>query len=86
MKGSHNSPIMVLVKSSYFCLGELFTRKGSEALAQLQVGAEFSQTLMKAIEYNSKHNNTMNIYQFDRSRTTFTVEELATMPGSRQQN
>ncbi|KAL4366041.1 hypothetical protein AHAS_Ahas07G0166400 [Arachis hypogaea] len=46
---------MALVKSSYFRLGELFARKGSEALAQLQVGAEFSQTLMKAIEFNSKH-------------------------------
>ncbi|XP_016199032.1 uncharacterized protein LOC107639997 [Arachis ipaensis] len=42
MKGSHNLPITALVKSSYFCLSELFARKGSEALAQLQVGAEFS--------------------------------------------
>ncbi|KAL4371089.1 hypothetical protein AHAS_Ahas06G0130900 [Arachis hypogaea] len=41
--------------------GELFTRKDSEALAQLQVGAKFSQTLMKAIEFNSKHINTMNV-------------------------
>ncbi|XP_057733951.1 uncharacterized protein LOC130949170 [Arachis stenosperma] len=86
MKGSRNLPITALVKSSYFRLGELFARKGSEALAQLQVGAEFSQTLMKAIEFNSKHVNTMNVYQFDRSRTNFTVEELAAVPGSRQQN
>ncbi|XP_057733051.1 uncharacterized protein LOC130948349 [Arachis stenosperma] len=86
MKGSCNLPIMALVKLSYFHLGELFARKGSEALAQLQVGAEFSQTLMKAIEFNSKHVNTMNIYQFDRSRTNFMVEELAAVPGSRQQN
>ncbi|XP_016168783.1 uncharacterized protein LOC107611360 [Arachis ipaensis] len=33
MKGSHNLPIITLVKSSYFYLGELFARKGSEALA-----------------------------------------------------
>ncbi|QHO44859.1 uncharacterized protein DS421_6g174310 [Arachis hypogaea] len=62
MKGSRNSPITALVKSSYFRLGELFARKGSEALAQLQVGAEFSQTLTKAIEFDSKHINTMNVY------------------------
>ncbi|XP_016170579.1 uncharacterized protein LOC107613201 [Arachis ipaensis] len=49
----------------------------SEALAQLQVGVEFSQMLMNVIEFNSKHVNTVNVYQFDRSRTTFTVEELA---------
>ncbi|XP_015953160.1 uncharacterized protein LOC107477624 [Arachis duranensis] len=41
---------------------------------------------MKAIEFNSKHINTMNAYQFDRSRTSFTVEELAAVPRSRQQN
>ncbi|KAL4304928.1 uncharacterized protein LOC107646305 [Arachis ipaensis] len=86
MKGSHNLPVTALIKSSYFRLGKIFARKGSEALAQLQVGAEFSQTLMKAIEFNSKHINTMNIYQFDRLRTSFTVEELAAVPGSRQQN
>ncbi|XP_015959957.1 uncharacterized protein LOC107483859 [Arachis duranensis] len=62
MKGSRNSPITVLVKSTYFRLREFFARKGSEAFAQLQVGAEFSQTLMKAIEFNSKHINTMNVY------------------------
>ncbi|RYR00913.1 hypothetical protein Ahy_B06g079791 [Arachis hypogaea] len=78
--------ITALVKSSYFQLGELFARKGSEVFAQLQVGAEFSQTLMKAIEFNSKHINTMNVYQFDRLRTSFTVEELAAVPGPRQQN
>ncbi|KAL4288307.1 hypothetical protein AHAS_Ahas19G0273100 [Arachis hypogaea] len=77
MKGSRNSPITTLVKSSYFRLGELFARKGSEALTQLQIGAEFSQTLVKTIEFNSKHVNTMNVYQFDRLRTNFTVEELA---------
>ncbi|XP_057719757.1 uncharacterized protein LOC130934184 [Arachis stenosperma] len=70
MKGSRNFFITALVKSSYFRLGELFARNDSEALAQLQVGAEFSQTLMK----------------FDRSRTTFTVGELAAVPESRQQN
>ncbi|XP_025678937.1 uncharacterized protein [Arachis hypogaea] len=86
MKGSRNSPITTLVKSSYFRLGELFARKGSEALTQLQIGAEFSQTLVKTIEFNSKHVNTMNVYQFDRLRTNFTVEELAAVPGSRQQN
>ncbi|RYR39114.1 hypothetical protein Ahy_A09g044550 [Arachis hypogaea] len=59
-------------------------RKGFEALAQLQVSGEFSQTLMKAIEFNSKHVNTMNVYQFDRSRTNFTVEELAAVLGSKQ--
>ncbi|XLU66208.1 hypothetical protein S245_025261 [Arachis hypogaea] len=41
---------------------------------------------MKAIEFNSKHVNNMNVYQFDRSRINFTVEELAAVPGSRQQN
>ncbi|XP_029149635.1 uncharacterized protein [Arachis hypogaea] len=86
MKGSRNLPITALIKSSYFRLGELFARKGSEALAQLQVSAEFSQTLMKAIESNSKHVNTMNVYQFDRSRSNFTVEELTAVSGSRQQN
>ncbi|XP_016192045.1 uncharacterized protein LOC107632919 [Arachis ipaensis] len=35
MKGSRNLPITALVKSRYFRLGELFARKGSEALAQL---------------------------------------------------
>ncbi|XP_025678700.1 uncharacterized protein [Arachis hypogaea] len=84
MKGSRNLPITALVNSSYFRLGELFARKGSEALAQLQVGAKFSQTLMKAIEFNSKYVNTMNVYQFDRSRRNFTVEELAAVSGSRQ--
>ncbi|KAL4390215.1 hypothetical protein AHAS_Ahas03G0122800 [Arachis hypogaea] len=67
MKGFRNLPITALVKSSYFCLGELFARKGSEALA---------------IEFNSKHVNTMNVYQFDRSRSNFTVEELAAVSGS----
>ncbi|XP_029153244.1 uncharacterized protein [Arachis hypogaea] len=86
MKGCRNLPIMALVKSIYFRLGELFARKGSEALAQLQVGAKFSQALMKAIEFNSKHINTMNVYQFDRSRTNFTIKELAAVPGSKQQN
>ncbi|KAL4320646.1 hypothetical protein AHAS_Ahas14G0031300 [Arachis hypogaea] len=42
--------------------------------------------LMKAIEFNSKHVNTMNVNQFDWSRTMFTVEELAAVLGSRQQN
>ncbi|QHN88980.1 uncharacterized protein [Arachis hypogaea] len=86
MKDFRNFPITALVKSSYFRLGELFARKGCEALAQLQVGAEFSQTLIKAIEFNSKHVNTMNFYQFDRSRTNFTIEELAAVSGSRRQN
>ncbi|XP_057719828.1 uncharacterized protein LOC130934258 [Arachis stenosperma] len=39
-----------------------------------------------AIEFNLKHVNTMNVYQFDQSKTNFTVEELAAVPGSRQQN
>ncbi|RYR73499.1 hypothetical protein Ahy_A02g007866 [Arachis hypogaea] len=51
-------------------------KKGFEALAQLQVDAEFSWMLMKAIEFNSKHVNTMNVYQFDRSRTNFTALHL----------
>ncbi|XP_016177854.1 uncharacterized protein LOC107620159 [Arachis ipaensis] len=37
MKGSRNFPITGLVRSTYFRLGELFSRKGSEALAQLQL-------------------------------------------------
>ncbi|KAL4398266.1 hypothetical protein AHAS_Ahas01G0274700 [Arachis hypogaea] len=41
---------------------------------------------MKVIEFNSKHMNTMNVYQFDRSKTNFMVEELAAVSGSRQQN
>ncbi|KAL4356141.1 hypothetical protein AHAS_Ahas09G0057000 [Arachis hypogaea] len=41
---------------------------------------------MKVIKFNLKHVNTMNVYQFDRSRMNFMVEELATVPGSRQQN
>ncbi|XP_029154676.1 uncharacterized protein [Arachis hypogaea] len=86
IKGSRNLQFTALVKSSYFCLGEIFSRNGSKALAQLQVGAKFSQTLMKVIEFNSKYVNTMNVYQFDQSRTNFTIEELAAVPGSRQKN
>ncbi|XP_072084703.1 uncharacterized protein [Arachis hypogaea] len=86
MTGSRNLSITSLVKSTYFWLGELFARKGSEALAQLQVGVKFLQTLMKDIEFNSKHINSMNLYQFDRSRTSYTVEVLAAVPGFRQQN
>ncbi|QHO43511.1 uncharacterized protein DS421_5g163370 [Arachis hypogaea] len=86
IKESRNLPITAPVKSSYFRLGELFARKRSEALAQLQVGVEFSQTLMKVIEFNSKRVNTMNVYPFNQSRTNFTVEELAAVLGSRQQN
>ncbi|KAL4286201.1 hypothetical protein AHAS_Ahas19G0062500 [Arachis hypogaea] len=77
MKATHNLSITVLVKSTYFRLDKLFARKGTEVQAQLQVGA---------IEFNSKHVNTMNVYQFDRLRTTFTMEKLAVVPGSMQQN
>ncbi|XP_025616556.1 uncharacterized protein [Arachis hypogaea] len=76
MKAIRNLSITALVKSTYFRLGELFARKRTEAQAQVQVGDEFSQTFVKTIEFNSKHVNTMNVYQFNRLRTIFTVEEL----------
>ncbi|KAL4365351.1 hypothetical protein AHAS_Ahas07G0097400 [Arachis hypogaea] len=60
MKATDNLLITTLLKSTYFRL----------------VGAEFSRTLVKAIEFNSKHLNIMNIYQFDYFKTTFTVKEL----------
>ncbi|KAL4380299.1 hypothetical protein AHAS_Ahas04G0019600 [Arachis hypogaea] len=41
---------------------------------------------MKAIKFNSKHVNTMNVYHFNWSRTIFTFEELAAVPRSIQQN
>ncbi|MED6179357.1 hypothetical protein PIB30_116323, partial [Stylosanthes scabra] len=55
MKATRNLPVTALVKSTYFRLGEFFARKGEEAHAQLQAGAEFSEKLIKAIEFNSKH-------------------------------
>ncbi|KAL4370834.1 hypothetical protein AHAS_Ahas06G0105400 [Arachis hypogaea] len=51
IKGSRNLQFTALI----------FSRNGSKALAQLQVGAKFSQTLMKVIEFNSKYVNTMNV-------------------------
>ncbi|MED6184717.1 hypothetical protein PIB30_050216 [Stylosanthes scabra] len=71
--------------ATYFHLGELFARKGLEANAQLQAGEEVSQVLIKAIEFNSKHMNTMNVCLFDRWRSKSTVEECASLPGQRAQ-
>ncbi|RYR10646.1 hypothetical protein Ahy_B05g079112 [Arachis hypogaea] len=54
-RATRNLSIIALVKSTYFRLGKFFTRKDKEAQSLPQM------TLVKAIEFNSKHVNIMNI-------------------------
>ncbi|MED6188680.1 hypothetical protein PIB30_088144 [Stylosanthes scabra] len=73
MKSTRNLPITALVKSTYYRLSELFYRKGLEARAQLQVGNEFSQWLLKAIKFNSKARGKQGVIEFCWGRGNVTV-------------
>ena len=46
LKGTHNLPIIVVVKSTYFRFAALFVKKEREAEAQLASGQVFSQALI----------------------------------------
>ncbi|XP_057748047.1 uncharacterized protein LOC130967247 [Arachis stenosperma] len=81
LKGVRNLLVCSLVKATYGRLAELFVRKGREAEAQLGIGQQFSQHLVKCIETNLKTARCFTVTLYDRDNSEYTVAET-TLTGS----
>ncbi|XP_015964971.1 uncharacterized protein LOC107488713 [Arachis duranensis] len=75
LKGVRNLPVYSLVKATYERLAELFIRKGRVAEAQLGIGQQFSQHLIKCIEANLKTVRCFTVTLYHRDNFEFTVAE-----------
>nr|XP_025635766.1 uncharacterized protein LOC112729835 [Arachis hypogaea] len=76
LKGARNLPVTALVRSSFYRLNELFTRKSTEAHERRRNGFTYSEFAMKRVEESFRRAGNIVVNRFDRRNEMFEVREM----------
>ncbi|XP_057719343.1 uncharacterized protein LOC130933743 [Arachis stenosperma] len=76
LKGACNLPVTVLVRSTFYRLYELFTRKSTEAHERLRNGFTNSEFATKRVEESFRRAENIVVNRFDRRNEMFEVREI----------
>ncbi|XP_057747843.1 uncharacterized protein LOC130967038 [Arachis stenosperma] len=76
LKGSHDLPVIALVKATFYRLNELFTRKRTEADARINAGHVFSELVTSKLHANQRASENILVSCFDRENEVFEVREM----------
>ncbi|QHN94114.1 uncharacterized protein DS421_17g598520 [Arachis hypogaea] len=74
--GARNLPVTALVRSNFYRLNELFTRKSTEAHERLRNGFTYSEFTTKRVEESFRYAENVVVNRFDRRNEMFEVERL----------
>ncbi|XP_016168127.1 uncharacterized protein LOC107610607 [Arachis ipaensis] len=76
LKGARNLPVTAIVRSTFYQLNELFTRKSAEAHERVRNGFTYSEFATKRVEESFRHTGNIVVNQFDRRKEMFEVREM----------
>ncbi|XP_025652920.1 uncharacterized protein [Arachis hypogaea] len=76
LKGARNLPVTALVRSTFYRLNELFTRKSTEAHEHLHNGFTYSEFATKRVEESFRRAGNIVVNRFDRHNEMFQVREM----------
>nr|XP_029149619.1 uncharacterized protein LOC114925471 [Arachis hypogaea] len=76
LKGARNLSVTALVRSTFYRLNELFTRKSTEAHERLRNGFTYSQFTRKRVEESFQCAENIVVNRFDRRNEMFEVREM----------
>ncbi|RYR74552.1 hypothetical protein Ahy_A02g009281 isoform I [Arachis hypogaea] len=76
LKGAHNLPVTAIVRSTFYRLNELFTRKSTDAYERLRNGFTYSKFTTKRVEESFRRAGNIVVNRFDRRNEMFEVERL----------
>ncbi|XP_072087244.1 uncharacterized protein [Arachis hypogaea] len=76
LKGARNLPVTALVRSTFYQLNGLFTRKSTEAHERLCNGFTYSEFSTKRVEESFRRAGNIVVNRFDRRNEMFEVCEM----------
>ncbi|XP_025670199.1 uncharacterized protein [Arachis hypogaea] len=76
LKGTHNLPVTAIVRSTFYQLNELFTRKSVETHEHLRNGFTYLEFATKRVEESFRYAGNIVINRFDRQNEMFEVREI----------
>ncbi|KAE8653968.1 Remorin family protein isoform 3 [Hibiscus syriacus] len=76
LKGARHLPVKALVKTTYFRLGQLFTKLGGQTLTWMQNGYIYHPRLVVDLQKKVAASNGMLVTNFSRTRELFRVTEM----------
>nr|XP_025607674.1 uncharacterized protein LOC112701090 [Arachis hypogaea] len=76
LKGARNLPVTAIVRSTFYRLNELFTRKSAEAHERVRNGFTYSDFATKRVEESFRRAGNIVVNRFDRRNEMFEVREM----------
>ncbi|XP_025661860.1 uncharacterized protein [Arachis hypogaea] len=76
LKGARNLLVTALVRSTFYRLNELFTRKSTEAHERRRNGFTYSEFATKRVEKNFRRAGNIVVNRFDRCNEMFEVRKM----------
>nr|XP_025611889.1 uncharacterized protein LOC112705268 [Arachis hypogaea] len=76
LKGARNLPVTAIVRSTFYRLNELFTRKSAEAHERVRNGFTYSEFATKRVEESFQRAGSIVVNRFDRRNEMFEVREM----------
>ncbi|XP_016171235.1 uncharacterized protein LOC107613655 [Arachis ipaensis] len=76
LKGARNLPVTAIVRSTFYQLNELFTRKSAEAHERVRNGFTYSEFATKRVEESFRRAGSIVVNRFDRRNEVFEVREM----------
>ncbi|XP_016178909.1 uncharacterized protein LOC107621402 [Arachis ipaensis] len=73
---ARNLPMIAIVRSTFYWLNELFTRKSAEAHEHVRNGFTYSEFATKRVEESFRRAGNIVVNQFDRQNEMFEVERI----------
>ncbi|XP_016199126.1 uncharacterized protein LOC107640084 [Arachis ipaensis] len=76
LKGARNLPVTAIVRSTFYRLNKLFTRKSAEAHEHVRNGFTYSEFAIKRVEESFRRAGNIVVNWFDRRNEMFEVHEM----------
>ncbi|XP_057740442.1 uncharacterized protein LOC130957610 [Arachis stenosperma] len=76
LKGARNLPVTAIVRSTFYRLNELFTRKSAEAHERIRNEFTYSEFATKRVEESFRRAGNIVINRFDRRNEMFEVHKM----------
>ncbi|RYR61909.1 hypothetical protein Ahy_A04g019159 [Arachis hypogaea] len=76
LKGARNLPVTAIVRSTFYRLNELVTRKSTEAHEHVRNGFTYSEFATKRVEESFRRAGNVVVNRFDRRNEMFEVREM----------
>ncbi|XP_029146215.1 uncharacterized protein [Arachis hypogaea] len=76
LKDARNLPVIAIVRSTFYRLNELFTRKSTEVYERLRNGFTYSEFATKRVEESFLRVGNIVVNRFDRRNEMFEVREM----------